>query len=303
MSKKDVSDTILDQLPVGVCLVGADLRVSYWSKTAEKLTGFASEEVVGRLCREKVPLHLEEGDVSLCDGECPLIATLDDGKDRQAEICMRSRDGERLHVHVQLSPVRDEERGGEITGVLQIFFEVRERMSTRKRGQFGGETVLLDGLTSLPNRKYLEEELSVRLDELDRSGTPFGVLILWIEDLQSVRDEHGPGVADELIRAVAQALVNGSRPGDEFGRWGSDELLAVVGKVSRVELVKAAERLRSLVKKTQIAGAKSHVKAAVSIGGAVARRGENVDSLLERADRMLSESQIAGRNRVKIEGR
>ncbi len=303
MQEPDLYRTILDQLPYGVCLVDRDLKVCFWSRTAQRMTGFSSDDVVGKRCVDDLLACADKDDVCLCDAGCPLVSTLEDGKERQAELLIRHKDGRKLSVHVRYSAIEDDGSFGEIRGVVQIFFDTVPRMMSGERFRESGDAELLDPLTSLPNRRYLEDELAVRLSELDRLGTPFGILFLRVEQLAEIRKTHSPEASDDVIGAVAKALVEHSRPMDALGRWSSDELFAIIRNVGRSGLLKAAERLRFLIKKTEVSLPQGSLKPGVSIGGAIARRGDNVETLLERADRMLSECQVGGKNRVRIEGR
>jgi diguanylate cyclase (GGDEF)-like protein/PAS domain S-box-containing protein len=303
---------VLDQLPDGVCYVDQGLRVAYWNRTAERLTGYAATEVVGSLCREKVPLHVDGEGASMSEADCPLVATLRDGKERQADLWIHCKDGRRLEVLVRLTAMRDAE-SGEIVGVIQVFSDNTPviqvfsdntpRTASHERFRHEGEDALLDLPTSLPNRRYLEDELVTRLEDLDLHGTPFGILLCGLNDLIEVRAAHGPGTADELIRAVADALASSSRPMDALGRWGDEEFLVIIRNVGRAGLKQAAERLRALIRKTEAVSPLGGVTASACIGGVVARRGEAADALIERAGRMLTESHGAGKNHVKIEGR
>jgi diguanylate cyclase (GGDEF)-like protein/PAS domain S-box-containing protein len=303
MAKTDICQTVLDQLPEGVCYIGRDLTISYWNRTAEQLTGFARADVVGRRCADNLLACTGREDESLCEGDCPLMATLEDGRSREATTFVRCKDGHRVPVMIHVAAVRDGSNGGDITGVIQTFTENSRRAAIGDRFDAAGDSMLLDPVTCLPNRRYLEDELSVRLAEFDKFGRPFGVLFLGLDGLKRVRTEHGAEVGDEIVRAVAGTIVHSSRPMDALGRWSSTELFGIVRNVGRSGLKKAAERLRILVKKTELSGQGTTIKIGASIGGAVARRGDTVESLLQRADRMLSECHAGGTNRVRIEGR
>ncbi len=303
MEKNELHRMLLDQLPDGVCLIDRNLTITYWNGTAERMTGFTSDEVLGRSCRDNVLACTDSEENSLCEGGCHLMATLEDGRHREAETYVRRKDGHRIPVHTRVTALREGETGEEIVGVVQVFSDGSPKTTIRDRLREAGDAELLDALTCLPNRRYLEDELSACLAEFDRLGKPFGVLFLSIGGLKKVRGEHGPQTAEQMIRVLADVLVDNSRPRDSLGRWSSGELFSIVRNVSRSELKKAAERLRTLVKKAELRTANGTIRVSTSIGGAVAKRGDSVESLLQRADKMLSESQGGGKNRVRIEGR
>ena len=69
---------LLDNLNGGVYFVDRDRRITYWSKGAERITGYKRAEVVGRCCADNLLTHVDEKGNSLCLGGCPLSFAMDD---------------------------------------------------------------------------------------------------------------------------------------------------------------------------------------------------------------------------------
>ncbi len=74
--------TLMDNLAEGVYLVDAERRIQYWNEGAAEITGFPAEEVVGKGCSDGILSHVDGAGHSLCQGGCPISATLSDGKVR-----------------------------------------------------------------------------------------------------------------------------------------------------------------------------------------------------------------------------
>ncbi|MDD2542618.1 MAG: PAS domain-containing protein, partial [Desulfuromonadaceae bacterium] len=91
---------LLDSLADGVYFVDRDRRITYWNKTAERLSGFSAQEVIGTDCAENILRHIDELGNELCLKGCPLTATLEDGKMRDADMFMHHKYGHRVPVAI-----------------------------------------------------------------------------------------------------------------------------------------------------------------------------------------------------------
>ena len=114
MPNEDFYRKILDNLFDGVYFVDRDRVITYWNKGAEKITGYDAGQVMGRSCRDNILNHVTANGVQLCLTNCPLASTMEDGKQREAEVYLHHADGHRLPVTVRASPIYDEQ--GNIIG-------------------------------------------------------------------------------------------------------------------------------------------------------------------------------------------
>ena len=157
---------------------------------------------------------------------------------------------------------------------------------------------MLDSLTELPNRRFIDLRLGGRIEALKRYGWPFGVLFMDIDLFKRVNDEHGHDVGDEVIKMVVRAITQCLRGGDMLGRWGGEEFLAIVTNVRHSQLVHVAERFRSAVAQSFLEHGSGPIRVTISIGGATATARDDRDGLVRRADKQLYAAKAAGRNRV-----
>ena len=153
-----------------------------------------------------------------------------------------------------------------------------------------------DALTGLPNRRALDDELNRRLASYRRQGTPLGVLLVDVDRFKSVNDRYGHLVGDQVLKAVADALRQAVRDCDLLARFGGEEFAVLVAGATREEFRNAAERVRKFVEQAQIESDGLHLQATISCGVAEASGGEEIASLLRRADEALYASKSAGRN-------
>ncbi len=117
-----------------------------------------------------------------------------------------------------------------------------------------------DALTSLLNRRALEETGEVELKRAARAGSTLSVILCDIDHFKPINDQHGHDTGDRVIRAVAEQLRSVVRATDAIGRWGGEEFLAILPDTTEADAVHLAERMR-----TVIAGAAQPVPAAINI--------------------------------------
>jgi len=159
---------------------------------------------------------------------------------------------------------------------------------------------LLDNLTRLANRNYLEKELTIRFEEHKRMGIPFGVLFMDIDHFKKFNDTYGHDVGDRVLKFVANTLAKNLRPFDVVGRWGGEEFIGIMRNVAGQTLEQLGERLRVLVDDSYLMQQGNKLHVSISIGATVTRNDDTVNSLIKRADTLLYQSKQAGRNRLTL---
>jgi diguanylate cyclase (GGDEF)-like protein len=154
-----------------------------------------------------------------------------------------------------------------------------------------------DSLTGLPNRRYFEEFVSL-LAQRRRAGDAVGILMVDIDKFKVLNDTHGHATGDEVLRAVAGAIVSAVREDDVPARFGGEEFIVLLRNPDPGVAVEVGERIRASVRGLDLArlGVSS---VSVSVGVAVADGpDEPIDELIEIADRALFRAKRGGRDRV-----
>ena len=111
------AEKIIDCLNDGVYVCDRDRRIVFWSKAAERITGWRSEDVLGRACLEDILNHVDKDGHRLCGEEyCPLHRAMITGVTTQVPIIVfaRRKDGSRVPTQVTTAPIQNE--AGEIIG-------------------------------------------------------------------------------------------------------------------------------------------------------------------------------------------
>ncbi|MHB1398399.1 MAG: sensor domain-containing diguanylate cyclase [Trichloromonadaceae bacterium] len=284
---------LLDNLFDGVYYV--DLQ----RHAAEQISGFSRSEVISRPCSDNILIHVDAQGNNLCQSGCPLHATLLDGQIREVEAFLHHKLGHRVPVSIRICPLRDDH--GAIIGAVELFSNNSQMLAITQRMKELEELALLDSLTRLANRRYLEMTLEQRCSEMDRYQWPCGLILLDIDHFKAINDEHGHLVGDEMLCTVAQTLLSNSRSFDLIGRWGGEEYVALMRNLRGKDLWASAEKFRHLVGQSHIQVAGKMVKVTMSVGATQLQPGDTAKTALHRVDQLMYASKRAGRNCTTVD--
>ncbi len=291
-------ERIIENLHDSLYLVDLDRVITYWNRAAEELSGFTASEVVGTSCADNILTHVDSDGNDLCAGLCPLAASLADGKPREAEVYMHHKNGHRIPVSVRVSTLAD--TNGRIIGGIELFTDISNQAANELRVKELEQLALLDNLTQLANRHYLERELQTRFEETKRFNMPFGILFIDIDHFKQFNDTYGHDVGDHVLQFVAKTFVSNARPFDLYGRWGGEEFIGIIRNVEAKDLEVLGNRLRSLTEKSYIIHDNDRLSVTLSLGATLVRDTDTIATLIKRADSLLYESKAAGRNCLTI---
>ncbi len=147
-----------------------------------------------------------------------------------------------------------------------------------------------DRLTGLATVELLQERLASEVARSKRSGEPFALLFMDLDNFQQVNDQYGVAAGDALLRGAAGELAGLVRTTDLAARYGGDEFVVLLVRTGREGARVVAEKLRARVERLGVT---------TSIGvAAFAPRESNHEDVLVAADRALYRAKAAGRNRV-----
>lgn len=160
---------------------------------------------------------------------------------------------------------------------------------------------LTDSLTGLYNHRYAHVHLENMLIRMADGGKPVGVLMVDIDNFKLINDEYGHAAGDEVLRLIADRLLNSVRTFDMVARLGGEEFLVVLADATPEVASGVAERLRAATGNVPFAlmGAGRPLTVTVSVGAAIVNdTEETAAALLKRADEALYQAKRQGRNRV-----
>jgi diguanylate cyclase (GGDEF)-like protein/PAS domain S-box-containing protein len=294
MDKHNFYKNILDNLYDGVYITDFQRKIIYWNTGAEKITGYKKEEIVNRGCWEDILVHVDDNGANLCTGSCPLQATIQDGKSREAEVFLKHKEGHRIPVLIRTTPLYNDE--GIITGGIEVFSDNSPRISMKQQIDELHKLAMFDPLTELANRRYLEMRMNSQLSEFQRYDWSFGIVFIDVDNFKMFNDQYGHEIGDAVLKMVARTLFETSRPYDLVGRYGGEEFIALVVNVSPEQLKRVAERYRSLVEKSSLYLNENRLSITISAGYTQAQKHDTIYTLLRRADMNLFRCKNNGKN-------
>ncbi|TPI67660.1 PleD family two-component system response regulator [Mesorhizobium sp. B3-1-3] len=163
------------------------------------------------------------------------------------------------------------------------------------------EMAVIDGLTGLHNRRYLDSHLQTLFDRAVARRRPLSVMITDLDRFKSINDTHGHDGGDDVLREFARRLRKNVRGIDLACRFGGEEFVVVMPDTDGAVAEKVAERIRAEIAQAPFAIGNDGkmIEVTVSVGVSSVLKGtDSVAALMKRADLALYEAKSGGRNRV-----
>ncbi len=291
------NQAILDHMVDGVVTIDRRGVINSFSKSAERIFGYATAEVLGRNVSMLMPEpHRSHHDAYLAhyraSGNARVIGI---GRDVEG----LRKDGTRFPMHLSVS--RALQRGE------TVFIGLVQDVSQRRRDEEEiHRLAFYDPLTGLPNRRLLMDRLRHALAGSARDGRPGAVMLLDLDDFKTLNDTRGHEMGDLLLRLVAARLTECVREADTVARLGGDEFVVLLEALSPhpSEAVTQAETvalkvLRTLGQPYRLPELQH--RSTPSIGIALFRRDDvSMEDLLKMADVAMYQAKAGGRNTLRF---
>jgi diguanylate cyclase (GGDEF)-like protein len=155
-----------------------------------------------------------------------------------------------------------------------------------------------DGLTTLPNRRYLERQLEDEFVNIQDPEMQLCIALADIDHFKQVNDKFSHATGDEVLRVIAEIFRANMRGEDTVGRYGGEEFALIFPDTPKDIAETILERLRKAVESYDWARIQPSLRVTVSIGLAQAEAHHNRIALMNIADTNLYVAKHAGRNRV-----
>ncbi len=161
-----------------------------------------------------------------------------------------------------------------------------------------------DPLTSLFNRRYLDETLALEFSRAQRSKSSLCVIMCDIDHFKDFNDKYGHDCGDLVLREIARLLAGHSRKGDVACRYGGEEFTLVMpGAVAAVARERSDALRRAIGALRLECAGKPLEPVTMSFGVACfPEYGETPETFLKAADEALFRAKAAGRDRVMLAG-
>ena len=176
-----------------------------------------------------------------------------------------------------------------------------ERAEWQERARKFQLMSITDSLTSLLNRRYLQERLSEEVNRSKRYDYPMSFLMIDIDDFKSYNDLNGHQAGDQALQITAHSLKAALRSADVACRYGGEEFGILLPQTPLNEASVIAERMRQRVAETVYPHGKSQPLGRVTISIGISTFSQHVDTadrIIAAADRALYNAKSKGKNRI-----
>lgn len=286
---------VLQRLPVGLCLMQADGRLSYRNEEFVRICGYTEQDVPTRDAwwQHAYPDPAMRAHYQELWQELSHAAMLTDGVVAPAEYLIHCKDGRLRTVEIVGVPL------GKV--MLVSMLDLSERKAAAEKIH---DLAFYDPLTRLPNRQLLRDRLQQALVAAARHATLGALLLLDIDDFKTINETKGHHKGDALLRQVAQRLREVVHADDTVARLGGDEFAVLLERLGDTASEAAAgsrevgeKILAALRQPFDLDGEMHH--SSISMGITLfsgLQAGETADELLKRADLAMYQAKAAGRD-------
>jgi diguanylate cyclase (GGDEF)-like protein len=186
-----------------------------------------------------------------------------------------------------------------VIGVLSTVWSARSESERSRTAPAGARIVVegIDELTGLTSYSQLNSVLERELARSERHLLPLSVILIGLDDLQTINEQHGERVGDSVLLEVSTVLAGVLRSVDTVGRWGGDEFLVIAPTTGPDDALALAMRCRYKLRHHPMPEAGP---VTASFGVSTFEIGDDSSSLVERATDALADAKAAGRDRVEV---
>ncbi|HEY0787999.1 MAG TPA: diguanylate cyclase, partial [Thermoanaerobaculia bacterium] len=206
------------------------------------------------------------------------------------DVCLRRRNGTLVWVSMNLGAF---EREGE-TLIEGVLFETTDQRVATERFE---HQVTHDPITGLPNRSLFFDRLLVAMAQAQRREKKLAVAVVDLDHFDLVNATFGRGLADRILKAVGNRLLDALRIEDTIARFGSDEFSIILADVDdELVIASIAQRLlESVAKPIRIDNHEIRVNASIGLAISPAD-GSDPETLVKHADAAMYRAKDVGRN-------
>lgn len=147
-----------------------------------------------------------------------------------------------------------------------------------------------DHLTGLNNRRGILAKLEQELARCSRTGATFSIIMIDLDDFKRVNDSYGHNMGDIVLKRFAELFSETVRISDTIARWGGDEFLVLCPETDAQGAAHVANKLKKILHNNSLGEVGP---CTASVGAATLEAGEEIDSVIGRADDHLYEAKYA----------
>ena len=276
--------------PTSTVITDADGVIEYVNPKFSEVTGYATDEVLGRN-----PRFLQSGRTSNQTYEA-MWQTITEGNIWRGELLNRKKNGELYWEHISISPIRDTE------GAISHFVALKEDVTEHKaQADLIHYQANYDHLTGLPNRKLFYERVQQHIDHARHTDSAFALVFIDLDGFKAINDQFGHDAGDLLLKETARRITLSVPESDTVARLGGDEFTLILQHANAQDAIAkiVSSILQRLKEPFELGEHQGHIAASIGISR-YPNDGGNVDELLKRADSAMYHVKHNGRENFRF---
>jgi len=163
---------------------------------------------------------------------------------------------------------------------------------------------IIDHLTGIHNRRYLDERIDSEAIRAHKYDMPLSMMMIDIDHFKAVNDRYGHQIGDRVLKSLCEVLIKKGRITDVVARYGGEEIVILTIQTNISDTFNVAEKLRKTVETSIMVPVdksedREDIRITVSIGVAgLDQQGFDSQAMIKKADMALYQAKSEGRNRV-----
>lgn len=281
-----LAERIIENTLEGVIITDAQTRILSVNPAFTEITGYTEEEVLGKTPRVLSSGHQDKKFYQR------LWHELNEHGQWQGEIWNRKKNGELLPEFLSITAIYDED--GKVSHYAAMFNDITKLKENEENIR---NMAYRDPLTSLPNRRLLDDRLDMAIAQAHRQGGRVGVIFIDLDNFKHVNDSLGHAAGDEMLEKTAQRLERCVRENDTVARLGGDEFVVVLSDPQSVaDVHNTGKRIVQAVRQPLwIQGQELIITCSLGIS-IYPENGQDRDTLLRHADAAMYQIKANGRD-------
>ena len=279
--------SVFESISEGIMIVDADKTVLSVNAAFTDITGYAPEEMIGRVPRVLEAVHHEPAAFAA------LQTALESTGHWEGEVWDRRKDGDTFMAWHSITMIRGTD--GQAARYVLVFSDITARWKTNERTK---HLALHDQLTGLPNRHLLLERLDQSIARAQRERRNLALFFVDLDGFKTINDQWGHAAGDEVLKGVANTLRDILRTSDTVARLGGDEFVLLIDNPeNQEEVAHLAERVIAAIQlPPSLQKTNAHVSASIGIA-MLGVHADSVDRLMKNADSAMYAAKAAGKSR------
>jgi len=165
-------------------------------------------------------------------------------------------------------------------------------------------TTNIDPLTLAHNRRGLHNFLDHILEvaSADNKQLDMWLIMLDVDDFKVVNDTYGHVAGDKVLIFLAKVLRSIVRKSDHIFRFGGEEFMIVLNRVTKNKAYQTANRILETIRKNKLIYKSDTINITISVGLCQHQKGDTIETIVDRTDKLLYKAKNSGKNKIEMQG-